>query len=155
MLNLFSRGWLFVTSWTVACQAPLSMGFSRQEYWNGMPSPSLGDLPEPAVTPASPVSPSLAGRLFTTEPPGNPFNYFQFSSVAQSCPTFCDPMDHSMPGLTVHLQLPEFTQTHVHWVGDAIQPSHPLSFPSPSTFNLSQHEGLFQWISSSHQVAKV
>ena len=67
-----------------------------------------------------------------------------FSSVAQSCPTRCDPMDCSTPGLPVHHQLPEFTQTHVHRVGDAIQPSHPLSSTSPPTFNLSQHQGLFQ-----------
>ena len=78
----------------------------------------------------------------------------QFSSVAQSCPTLCDPMDCSTPGFLVHHQLPEFTQTHVHWVGDAIQPSHPLSSPSPAAFNPSQHQGLFQWVSSSHQVAK-
>ena len=64
-------------------------------------------------------------------------------------------MDCSMPGLPVHHQLPEFIQTHVHWVSDAIQPSHPPSSPSPCTFNLSQHQGLFQWVSSSHQVAKV
>ena len=70
----------------------------------------------------------------------------QFSSVAQSCPTLCDPMNHSMSGLPVHHQLSEFTQTHVHWVGDAIQPSHPLSSPSPPTFNLSQHQGLFKWV---------
>ena len=80
---------------------------------------------------------------------------FQFSSVAQLCPTFCNPMDCSKPGLPVHHQLPEFTQTHVHWVGDAIQPSQPLSSPSPPAFNLSQHQGLFQWVSSLHQVAKV
>ena len=80
---------------------------------------------------------------------------YQFSSVAQLCPTFCDPMDSSTPGLPVHHQLPEFTQTHVHWVSDAIQPSHPLSSPSPPAFNLSQHQGLFQWVSCSHQVAKV
>ena len=78
-----------------------------------------------------------------------------FSSVAQSCPTLCDPMNCSMPGLPVHHQLPESSQTHVHWVGDAIQPSHPLSSPSPSSHNLSQHQGLFNWVSSSHQVAKV
>ena len=78
-----------------------------------------------------------------------------FSSVAQSCPTLCDPMDCSTPGLPVHHQLLEFTQTHVHWVGDAIQPSHPLSSPSPPTFNLYQYQGLFKWVSSSHQVAKV
>ena len=78
---------------------------------------------------------------------------FQFSSVAQSCLTLCDPMDCSTPGLPVHHQLPEFT--HVHWVGDAIQLSHPLSSPSPLTFNLSQHQGLFKGVSSWHQVAKV
>ncbi|CAI9153342.1 unnamed protein product [Rangifer tarandus platyrhynchus] len=68
----------------------------------------------------------------------------QFSSVAQSCPTLCKPMDHSTPGFPVHHQLPELTQTHVHQVGDAIQPSHPLLSPSPPTFNTSQHQGLFQ-----------
>ena len=77
------------------------------------------------------------------------------SSVAQSCPTLCNPMDCSTPGLPVHLHLPEFTQTRVHHVGDAIQPFHPLSTPPPPTFNLSQHQGLFKWVSSSHQVAKV
>ena len=79
----------------------------------------------------------------------------QFSSVTQSCPTLWDPMDCSRPGLPVHHQLLELTQTHVHWVSDAIQPSHPLSFPSPPAFNLSQHHSLFRWVSSSHQVAKV
>ena len=67
----------------------------------------------------------------------------QFSSVAQLCLTLCDPMNRSTPGLPVHHQLLESTQTHVHWVGDAIQPSHPLSSPSPSALNLSQHQGLF------------
>ena len=77
----------------------------------------------------------------------------QFSSVTQSCLIPCNPMDYSMPGFPAHYQLPEFTQTHVHWVGDAIQPSHPLS--SPPVLNLSQHQGLFKWVSTSHQVAKV
>ena len=79
----------------------------------------------------------------------------QFSSVTPSCPTLCDPMDCSTPGFPVHHQLPELAQTHVHWVSDAIQPSHPLSSPSPPAFNLSQPQGLFQWVSSLHQVAKV
>ena len=91
---------LVATPWTAAYQAPLSMGFSRQEYWSGLP------LPSP-------------------------------------------------PGLPVHHQLAEFTETHVHRVNDAIQPSHPLSSPSPPASSLSQHQGLFQWVSSSHQVAKV
>ena len=79
----------------------------------------------------------------------------QFSWVAQSCPSLWNPMNHSTPGLPVHHQLPESTQTHVHRVGDAIQPSHPLSFPSPPALNLSKPQGLFKWVSSSHQVAKV
>ena len=79
----------------------------------------------------------------------------QFSLVTQSCTTLCDPMDCSTPGLPVHHQLPEFTQTHVHWVGDAIQPSHPLSSPSPPAPNPSQHQSLFKWVSSSHQLAQV
>ena len=79
----------------------------------------------------------------------------QFSSVTQSCPTLCDPMNRSTPGLPAHHQLPEFTQTHVHRVSDAIQPSHPLSSPSPPAPNPSQHQGLFQGINSSHEVAKV
>ena len=80
---------------------------------------------------------------------------FPFSSVQSllSCPTLCYPMACSTPGLPAHHQLPEFIQTHVHWVDDDIQPSHPLSSPSPS-FNLSQHQGLSQWVSSSHHVAK-
>ena len=79
----------------------------------------------------------------------------QFSSVTQSCPTLCDAMNRSTPGLPVHHRLLEFTQTHVHWVGDAIQPSHPLSSLSPPALNLSQHQGLFHWASSLHQGAKV
>ena len=78
----------------------------------------------------------------------------QFRPGAQSRLTLCDPMDYSTPGLPVHHQVLEFTQTHVHWVGDAIQLSHPLPSPSPPAFNLSQHQGLFL-VSSSHQVAKV
>ena len=79
----------------------------------------------------------------------------QFSSVTQSCLTLCDPMNRSTPGLPVHHQLPEFTQTHAHRVSDAIQPSHPLSSPSPPAPDPSQHQGLFQWVNSSHEVAKV
>ena len=77
------------------------------------------------------------------------------SEVAQSCPTLSDPMDCSTPGFPVHHQLPELAQTHAHRVGDAIQPSHPLQSPRSPAFNLSQHQGLFQGVSSSHQMAKV
>ena len=79
----------------------------------------------------------------------------QFSSVAQLCLTLCDPMNHSTPRLPVHHQLPEFTQTRAHRVSDAIQPSHSLLSPSPPALNLSHHQGLFQWVSSLHEVAKV
>ena len=83
------------------------------------------------------------------------FYSVQFSPFAQSCPTLCDPMNRSTPGLPIHHQLPEFTQTHVHRVSDAIQPSHPRSSPPPPAPNPSQHQTLFQWVNSSHEVAKV
>ena len=76
-------------------------------------------------------------------------------SFTQSGLTLCNPMDCSMPSFPVLHHLPEFAHTHVHWVSDAIQPPHPLSPPSPPALNLSQHQGLFQWVSSSHQVAKI
>ena len=75
---------------------------------------------------------------------------FQFSSVTQSCPTLSDPINCSMPGCPIHHHLPELAQTHLHQVGDAIQPSHPLWYPSPPAFSLFQHQDLFQWVSSSH-----
>ena len=89
------------------------------------------------------------------------FNFFFFLSsdqirlVAQSCPTLCDPMNHSTSGLPVHHQLPEFTETHIHWVSDAIQPSHLLLSPSPLAPNPSQHQNLFQWVNSLHEVTEV
>ena len=104
---------------------------------------------EPSQNPVWDLKP----RGWDSNPRG--WDSVQFSSVAQSCPTHCDPMNHSIPGLSVHHQLLESTQTHFHWVGDVIQPSYPLSSPSPPALNLSQHQGLFQWVSSSHQVAKV
>ena len=137
--------------WPVVHQAPLSMGFSRQEYWGGLPFPTPEHLHNPVIKPMSLLSPALAGRFFTTAPPWK----LQFSSVAQSCLTLCNPMNRSTPGLPVHHQLLEFTQTHVHQVGDAIQPSHPLSSLSPPASNPSQHQSLFQWVNSSHEVAKV
>ena len=99
--------------------------------------------------PTSHVSPALQADSLPAE------LLVQFGSAAQSCPTLWDPMNCSMPGLPVHHQHPEFTQTDVRWVGDAIQPSHPLLAPSPPALNLSQHQGLFKWVSSSHQVTKV
>ena len=146
MLSRFSC----VRLWTVAHQAPLSMGFSRQEYRCGLPRPPPRYLPDPGIEPTSLTAPILTfsreGVFSTAEPPGKPKGdpSVQFSSVAQSCPTLCDPMNRSTPGLPVHHQLPGFTQTHVHRVGDAIQPSHPLLSPSPPAPNPSQQQGLFQ-----------
>ena len=94
----------------------------------------------------------IAGGLFIS---WATFSSVQFSLIAQSSPTLCDPMNRSTPSLSAHHKLPEFTQTHVHRVDDAIQPSHPLSSPSPPAPNPSQHQGVFQWVNSSHQVAKV
>ena len=117
---------LFATPRTIAYQAPLSMGFPRQEYWSGVPLSSL----------------KCAYSV-------------QFSSVSQSHPTLFNPMNRSTPGLPVYHQLLEFTQTHIHRVSDAIQSSHPLSSPCPPAPNPSPHQGLFQWVNSSHEVAKV
>ena len=101
------------------------------------------------------MSPTLISPSDPHSPIHFPIPSVQFSSVAQSCPTLCDPMNRSTPGLPAHHQLPEFTQIHVHRVRDAIQPSHPRSSPSPPAPNPSQHQSLFQWVNSSHEVAKV
>ena len=159
-----------------------SMEFSRPEYWSGFPS--LGDILSPGIEPRSPALQAdslptephregnkIRGPVFSMshrQKYGQTFNQppclcsylgmlssVHFSSVTQSCQTLCDPMNHSTPGLPVHHQLPEFTQTHAYRVGDAIQPCHPLSSPCPPNPNPSQHQGLFQWVNSSHEVAKV
>ena len=138
------------------------MEFSWQEYWSGLPFPSPGDCPDPEIEPGFPA-------LQSDSLPSEPFSFIhctiinlsspslsssvQFSSVTQSCLALCNPMDCSTPDFPVHHQLLELAQTHVHRVTDAIQPSHPLSSPSPPAFNLSQHQGLFQLVSSSYQVA--
>ena len=85
----------------------------------------------------------------------DPISSLQFSSFTESCPTLCNPKHPSTPGLPVHHKLLESTKTHVHWVGDAIQPSYPLFSPSPPVLNLSQNQSLFKWVSSSHQATKV
>ena len=103
----------------------------------------------------APLNPAMAGEDWNISCHINKQRCHQLSSVAQSCPTLCDPMNRSMPGLLVHHHLPEFTQTHVHRVHDAIQPSQPRPSPSPPAPNPSQHQSLFQWVKSSHEVAKV
>ena len=141
------------------CSYHLSVDEARILEWVTIPYPrgSSG----PGIEPMSPAGPALVSRCFNIVYLGSLESYpfalasVQFSSITQFSLTLCNPMDCRMPGLPVHQQLPEFTQTHVHWVSDARQPSHPLLSPSPPTFNLSQHQGLFKWVSSSHQVAKV
>ena len=158
----------FATPWTVAHQAPLFMWFPRREHWSGLPFPSPGESFQPKDQAyLSFISRCILYCWATREAQSHGYwpqtqkfaipseKWNQPSSVTQSCLTLWDPTDCSMPGLPVHHQLLEFTQTHVHWVGDAIQPSYTLSSPSPPTFNLSQHQGLFQWVSSLHHVAKV
>ena len=138
--------WLFVTPWNVACQAPVRIEFSRQEYWRVILL--QGIFPTQRSNPGFPHCRQILTMWPTRE---------AHSSSVQSLSRvrLCNPMNRSTPGLPVHHQLPEFTQTHVHRVSDAIQPSHPLSSPSPPAFNLSQHQSLFQWVNSSHEVAKV
>ena len=121
----------------------------QEESWSGLPCPPLGDLPDPGFKHASLMSPALADGFITTSTAWEALISYQFSSVAQPCPNLCNPMDCGTPGFPVLHQLPELTQLPVHRVGDAILPSHPLSSPSPPTFNLSQHQGLFQLVSSS------
>ena len=118
------------------------MEFSRQENRNGLSLASPEDLPDPVIKPASPA---LAVDSLPLNHLGSPLaTSDQIRSVAQLCPTLCNPMNRSTPGLPVHHQLPEFTQTHIHRVSDATQPSHPLSSPSPPAPNPSQHQSLFQ-----------
>ena len=141
---------LFATPWTGGHQAPLTMGILQERIleWVTMPSSRASSQPRDWTQ----VS-HIAGGFFTSWATREALFVaysVQFSSVAQSCPTLCDLMNRSTPGLPVHHQLPEFTQTHVHRIGDTIQPSHPLSSPSPPAPNPSQHEcfpmsQLFTW----------
>ena len=161
MLSCFGHVQLFATLWTVALQVPLPMGFSRQEYQSGLPCPPPEDLSDPGTKTASLMSPALAGSSLLLAPPRitmfiSIFYAVQFSSVTRSCLTLCDPMGCSKPGFPVYHQLAELSQTQVHWVGDAIQPTFSSSVTaSLPDFNLSQYQGLFQWLSFLHQVAKV
>ena len=148
-----------ITSWNTYC---LLLGFLSRKL-NTKFHLSLGVLftPTHTFTDYPSCRPSLSNEIIN----GKSGNFaactfrnsflFQFSSVAQLCPILCNPMNRSMPGLPVHHQLLEFTQTHIHRVSDAIQLSHPLSSPSLPAPNPSQHQSLFQWVNSSHEVAKV
>ena len=127
---------LFCDPTDYACQA-LSMGLPRHKYQSGLSFSSPGDLLDPET---ELMSPELTGKFFTTEPPGKPLCIFSVQLLSRV--QLCNPMDCSTPGFPVHHQLLKLAQTHVHWVSDTIQPSHPLSSPSPPALNLSQHQGL-------------
>ena len=146
---VFSCVWPFVTQWT--CQVLLSMNFFRQEYWSGFPFPTPGDHPEPGMKLTSHVSSALAGRFFTIAPLG--FLEFQSVSLVSQCPTL---WSNGLQQVRLPCRSPtsDIAQIYVHQVSNVIRPSQPLSSPSPPYFNLSQHHGLFQWVSSSHHVAK-
>ena len=147
---------LFETLWTVACQAPLFMGFPRQEYWNGLPFPSPGDLPDPGIKPTSPVSPVLQADSLPAHFQHeisfsfkinfwNHISSVQFRSVIQSCLTLCNPMDCSTLGFPVHHQLPELTQSscplswwcHPTTSSVITFSSHLQSFPASGSFQMS------------------
>ena len=155
--NLLAVGRVLLSECKTACNLPLlavppfSTYKSFTLYLNMVHSATRSHLRHHFVREAFPCSTTLVNVI-----PAFSVVHSLYASVqSQSFPTLCNPMNRSTPGLPVHHQLLEFTQTYVHWVGDAIQPSHPLSSPSPA-LNLSQHQGLFQWVSSSpHQVAKV
>ena len=127
--------------WPISAMTYMMVPYFEPHLWSNFPA-----VPFPLKPGTFPLKPGTSSR--------HDCNSVQFGSVAQSCPALCDPMNRSTPGLPVHHQLPEFTWTHVHRVSDAIQPSHPLSSPSPAP-NPSQHQSLFQWVSSWHEVAKV
>ena len=149
LVFISSTWYSIVKTWHSSLESWLFRSFPIfRPLWNALECPSLSPQPPCDLTLGFKVS--APGYLF--QPPGLgprfPSFSLQFSSVAQSCPTLCDPMNRSTPGLPVHHQLPEFTQTIVHRVDDAVQPSHPLLSPSPPAPNPSQHQGLFQCVNS-------
>ena len=137
----FSRVRLCATVWSVACQVPLFMRFSRQEYWSGLPFPFPGELSDPGIEPVSLMSPALTSGFFTTSTPWEALSSVQFSHSVVSDSLRPHESQHARPPCPS--PIPEVTQTHVHRVRDAIQPSHPLSSPSPPAPSPSQHQSLF------------
>ena len=137
-------------------QALLSMGIFQARILEWVSMPTSRRFSNPGIKLRSPT---LQMDSLPSQPPGKPpivrCSSVQFSSATQSCLTLCNPMNLSTACLPVHHQLPESTQTHVYWVSDAIQPSHSLSSPSPPAFSFSQHQRLFKWVNSWHEMAKV
>ena len=146
-IRVFSNESTFCLRWPESWSFSLSISPSNEH--PGLVSFRMDWLDLPAVQGTLKSLPHCKQILYHLSYQRSPINFLindiiQFSSVAQSCPTLCDPMNHSTPGLPVHHQLPEFTQTHVHQVGDAIQPTHPLLSSSPPALNPSQYQSLFQ-----------
>ena len=135
----------------------LGLAFSFKEYPDGIDWMKVTThISLVAYSPRTTAGPRKSQKVEGSSTSSQELESGQFSSVQSlSCVQLCNPMNHSTSGHPVHHQLLEFTQTHVHWVGDAIQPSHPLLSPSPPVPNPSQHQGLFKWVSSLHQVAKL
>ena len=146
---------LFATLWIIAHQAPLSMGFSRQEYWSRLPFPSTGDLLHPGIKPVSPASPALQADSLSLKPLGHlvrKISSVQFSSVAQSCPLFETTwIAARQASLSITNSWSSLKLTSI----ESVMPSSHLSSPSPPAPNPSQHQSLFQWVNSSQEVAKV
>ena len=146
---------LFVTNNTMGSQTPNRLEVANQKIWDFWNQSFPGIWPLKRLNFRVSHTNSLEGQT-----PKSTIEWYLFLNIYQSVQLLsrvwlCDPMDCSTPGFPVHHQLPELAQTHVHRVSDAIQPSHPLSSPSPPAFNLPQHQGIFQWVSSLHQVTKV
>ena len=171
---LFTQSFLVTKSDPMGCSPPDSSvhGIFQQDYKSGLPFPTPGELPVPRMEPhfLCLLHCRLIFYCWVTYVEGfrntdlsalmkgdeqNRWRKVQFSLATQLCLLLCDPMDCRTPGFLVHHQLPELVQTNVHWAGDAIQPFHPLLSPSPPAFNLSKQQGLFWWVSSSHQVANI
>ena len=146
---------LFATLWIIAHQAPLSMGFSRQEYWSRLPFPSTGDLLHPGIKPVSPASPALQADSLSLKPLGHlvrKISSVQFSSVAQSCPLFETTwIAARQASLSITNSWSSLKLTSI----ESVMPSSHLSSPYPPAPNPSQHQSLFQWVNSSQEVAKV
>ena len=154
MSQLFAWGGQSIRVSTLASVLPMNTQDRFPLGWTGWIFSLSKALKSPPQHHSSKASILRCSAFFIVQL-SHPYSSVKFSSVTKSCPTLWHPMNHSMPGLPVHHQLPESTQTHVHFVGDAIQPSHPLSSPSPPALNLSQRQGLFKWVSFSYEVAKV
>ena len=144
-----NQWWPIASSWKFLCMI-VCLVFSMIMLSKWLASKLISGWARSLVSPIA-----LRKATWTAKLPLECVSSVQFSSVTQSCLTLCDPMNRSTPGLPVHHYLPEFTQTHLHRVGDAIQPSHPLSSPFPPAPNPSQHQSLFQWVNSSDEFAKV